>query len=299
MVYEFYFDKELMPVAPSKLQLKIGNANKTYTLINEGEINVLKSPKLTEITFDLLIPSVKYPFATYKNGQFKPVTHFTELFKMYKTSKKPFQFIVNRTFPNGSILFDTDIKVSLEDYTIKEDANNGLDLVVSIKLKQYRDYATKICDVDFGSLKPTVTVTKTRPTGNNAPSSTLPTTYKVQNGDTLWKIATKFYNKGSLCYGIYNANKDKVKNPNAISPGQILTIPDIETAKKNNTAPKSSTSKSSKTTVSYGVYTKEGRLLLVLPSYGAAMSYRSSYGVDAIRIVIKNMSTGAIVTSEP
>lgn len=39
--YEFYLDKCLLPVTPSKLELKINNANKTVTLINEGEINIL------------------------------------------------------------------------------------------------------------------------------------------------------------------------------------------------------------------------------------------------------------------
>ena len=38
MVYDFYLDKCLLPVTPSKLSLKINNANKTLTLINEREI---------------------------------------------------------------------------------------------------------------------------------------------------------------------------------------------------------------------------------------------------------------------
>ncbi len=68
MAYYFYMGKMLCPIAPSKLQLKIGNQNKTVTLINEGEINVLKQAGLTEISFDLLFPNVKYPFAVYKSG---------------------------------------------------------------------------------------------------------------------------------------------------------------------------------------------------------------------------------------
>lgn len=287
-----------MPVAPSKLQLKIGNANKTYTLINEGEINVLKSPKLTEITFDLLIPSVKYSFATYKNGQFKPVTYYTELFKKYKTSKKPFQFIVNRTFPNGKILFDTDIKVSLEDYTIKEDANNGLDLIVSIKLKQYRDYKTKICDVDFATTKPKLTVVQSRASGPNEPQT--PVTYTVVKGDSLWAIAVKFYGNGAKYTAIAEANKDKIKQANLIYPGQKLVIPDaknVPTPKSSTTASASTTKKTTKTeSVMYGVYTKKGTLLMTFTSYGGATSYRSSHGGEATNLVIKNMSTGQIVT---
>ena len=66
--YEFYLDKCLLPVTPSKLQLKIDNANKTLTLMDEGEINILKKAGLTEVEFTCGIPQVKYPFAVYKDG---------------------------------------------------------------------------------------------------------------------------------------------------------------------------------------------------------------------------------------
>jgi len=35
------------------------------------------------------------------------------------------------------------MKVSLEDYTITESADNGFDVTVKIRLKQYRDYGTQ------------------------------------------------------------------------------------------------------------------------------------------------------------
>ena len=36
MAYYFYLGKMLCPVAPSKVQIKVKNQNKTLTLINEG-----------------------------------------------------------------------------------------------------------------------------------------------------------------------------------------------------------------------------------------------------------------------
>ena len=128
------------------MQLKIGNKNKTTTLINEGEVNILKQAGLTDISFDLLLPNVKYPFATYKSG-FKNAKYFLDEIEKLKVNKKPFQFIVSRTFPDGKMLFDTNMKVSLESYDIKEDAGEGFDVVVSIKLKQYKDYGTKTCTI--------------------------------------------------------------------------------------------------------------------------------------------------------
>lgn len=223
MAYEFYLDKTLLPITPSKLELKIGNTNKTYTLMNGVEINVLKSPKLTEISFDLLLPNVAYNFALYQDGDFKPAEYFLEKFEELKISKKPFRFIVNRTFPDGRMLFGTNMEVSLENYTIKEDVKEGFDITVSIELKQYIHYGTKTYNIQDTDKNQTATVKKTRKVSDNAPSGGQ--TYKVVKGDSLWKIAKKFYGNGSKYTVIYNANKDKIKHPNLIYPGQVLTIP--------------------------------------------------------------------------
>ena len=51
------------------------------------------------------------------------------------------------------------------------------------------------------------------------------TTYKVSSGDTLWKIADKFYGDGEKWKVIYEANKDKLSSPGSIVPGQELVIP--------------------------------------------------------------------------
>lgn len=153
MAYYFYLDKLLLPVAPSKLQLKINNQNKTLTLINEGEINILKKAKLTDVDFEVLIPQVKYPFALYKDG-FQKATYYLEKLESLKVNQQPFQFIVTRTLPDGSMLFDTNMKVSLEDYKVTEQSNEGFDLVVSISLKQYKDYGTKTANITFSQPKP-------------------------------------------------------------------------------------------------------------------------------------------------
>jgi LysM repeat protein len=224
MAYYFYLDKVLLPIAPSKLQLKVNNQNKTLTLINDGEINILKKAKLTDIDFDAMIPQVKYPFALYKDG-FQKASYYLKKLEQLKISQEPFQFIVTRTLPNGSMLFDTNLKVSLEDYKIKEDKKEGFDMIISVSLKQYKDYGTKTANVTFTQSKPKATVQTSRPAESSPAPKTTSKTHKVVKGDTLWAIAKKFYGNGSQYPKIFNANKDKIKNPNLIYPGQVLTIP--------------------------------------------------------------------------
>jgi len=53
-------------------------------------------------------------------------------------------------------------------------------------------------------------------------------TYTVKKDDTLQKIAKKTYGSYGKWYKIYEANKDKIKNPNFVKPGTVLTIPAIK-----------------------------------------------------------------------
>ena len=55
-----------------------------------------------------------------------------------------------------------------------------------------------------------------------------PSTYKVQEGDSLGKIAKAFYGKASKWALIYEANMDKIKDPHRIKPGIEITIPALE-----------------------------------------------------------------------
>ena len=218
-MYQLFLDGVLLPVTPEKFELKTKNANKTMTLISGMEINFLKEAGLSEIKFDVLIPSVQYSFARYEDG-FKSPAFFTNHFETLKTSKKPFQLVMVRQFPDGKALFNNNISVSMESYTITEQAKDGFDLTVSIELKQYNHYGTKIVTVTNN----VATVTKQRET-NKAPKPKQETTYTVKKGDTLWNIAKKFYGNGSKYTKIYEANKDKITNPNVISVGLILVIP--------------------------------------------------------------------------
>lgn len=216
MAYDVYLGETLLPVTPSKLSMKIKNQNKTATLINEGEINFLKEAGLTEIDFEALLPNQQHPFARYPEG-FHLANDYLMRIEKLKTDKKPFRFIVSRRFPSGGQLYGTNLLVSLEDYTIKEDAADAMDVTVTIKLKQYREYKTKTVSV---SLEGEVQVSENRETVN-APQTDH---YTVKSGDTLWAIAKTYYGDGSKWNLIAEANP-QIADPDWIYPGQVFVIP--------------------------------------------------------------------------
>lgn len=48
----------------------------------------------------------------------------------------------------------------------------------------------------------------------------------VQPGNTLWAISRERYGRGILYVQVFDANKDKIRDPDLIYPGQIFDLPD-------------------------------------------------------------------------
>ncbi|EGT3850577.1 LysM peptidoglycan-binding domain-containing protein [Clostridioides difficile] len=232
MAYDFYLDGVQLPIAPPKLEVKVTNKNKTIDLINVGEVNILKKEGLSEISFEAEFTHNKLPF--YR-GAFKDVQFFLSKLELLKTDCKPFQFIVSREM-GGKVLFNTNMKVSLEEYNIVEDAENASDTKVAIKLKQYKDYSTKKLvlatpeKTNYGRTPlPVMKPKEFRPDSSNKPNGK---TYTVKAGDSLWSICQKQLGNGSLYKKVYELNKSMMDKANkgknlskyTIYKGQVLKL---------------------------------------------------------------------------
>ena len=211
-MYQMYIGKTLFPVTPGKLTMKINGMNKTLTLINEGEVNLIKSPGLTDISTEVLLPTLtEYPFAAYPDGFHKP-KHYLEKLEKWKQKKKPITFKLLRTSPNGKkLLWDTNIPVTIENYEIVEDAEEqGLDVIVKIEMLEYREWGAKKLVIKKSKKKngkkKTATKKKTRKTKDPAAS------YTVKKGDCMWAIARKQLGNGNRWKEIYNLNKSTIES---------------------------------------------------------------------------------------
>jgi nucleoid-associated protein YgaU len=58
-------------------------------------------------------------------------------------------------------------------------------------------------------------------------------TRTVQPGATLWAIAEERYGSGILYLKVFEANRDRIRDPDLIYPGQVFTVPPPDVADNN------------------------------------------------------------------
>lgn len=220
-MYKVYIGNKLLPVTPSKIQFKIKNQNKTITLVNDEEVNIIKAPGLTEISIECLLPMHEYKFAQYEFG-YQPANYFLDQFETDKINQWYFPFIISRRNSKKEVTFNTNILVTLEDYHMIEDSDQGGDILVNIKLKQYIEYGLKTVKIKKDKVGSTKASTSQKRPANKG----IPSTYTVQKGDTMWAIAKKLLGDGAKCWNLAKLNG--LSNPNRIRIGQVLKIQDVK-----------------------------------------------------------------------
>lgn len=225
-MYYMYLDRMEIPIPPAEMTTNIAGKNETIDLIGKGEVNILKPAGLTEVSFKFMLPNSNYPFSqsTLFKGR-KAKYYIDELKKIKK--KGVIQFIMVRMSPKGAMLAMTNMKATLEDWSIEEAAEEGLDMYANIKLKKWKDWGAKRIEVTTDENgKVTGTVQGDRPTtGKEVPKSV-----KSGFGATLQQVVrTQLGNPDNL-FAIAALNKIAV--PALLTYGQLIKLKDESLAEK-------------------------------------------------------------------
>lgn len=227
MEYGFFFDYNndtiRLPVNPEKFSIKIEQEHTSKEVVGLGAINILGNVRLQEMSFKAEFPCRKLSFVTTKN-QFKGPYFYINKFNSFMKEKKAIRFVLTRAYEGANDLENVSMLVTIKSMAIDEDALEEGDLKINFKLSEYRTYTSKTIKIIQNSNNASSTVKK-QSTTNRETKKTESSIYIVKKGDCLWNIAKKYYGSGSKYTKIYNANKNKIKNPNLIYPGQKLTIP--------------------------------------------------------------------------
>jgi nucleoid-associated protein YgaU len=112
-----------------------------------------------------------------------------------------------------------DNKLFIQGAAPSENAKNAVWNAIKAADASYSDLTADI------TVDPSLAPQQTQSAAASAGASSSGRTYKVAPGDTLSKIAKEYYGNANDYNKIFEANRDKLSDPNKIQVGQELVIP--------------------------------------------------------------------------
>ena len=211
-MYKIYLGDLALPIAPAEIVRRVKSRNEVISLINGGQLNMVKGPELTEFKFEAVFPYQKYPFRAADTNYITPIEYISFL-EALKEGKTPFYFkIIRLNNKNNPVGKTENIFVTLESFSYSESAENGMDINAEIVLKEYRSYGTVTYYPDTKAAVPV----------REGSGNTASVQYAVKSGDTLWDICKSFYGDGEKYREV--AAKNGIFNPNRIYVGQVINL---------------------------------------------------------------------------
>jgi LysM repeat protein len=199
-------DRILFPVNPSSFSVTKDTQFQDINVVNYGEVTIAGTPKQYSVSFSSFFPRDYNPSYCHTPNFLAPYDATNKIINWMHAST-----VLYLTVTNTDITFP----VTVRSFTYHENGGEPGDVYFDISFKQYRP-------LRWRTYSPAGTKTVTRTVTEQVAG-----TYTVKNGDTLWAISKRFYGDATKWPTIYNANTDKIKNPNVIYSGQVLTIPGI------------------------------------------------------------------------
>ncbi len=133
-MYELYLDGLELPILPENLKEQVSKDNKTYDVLNMGE--VILGGKI-----GLRIWQINSVF--FADGDTAPSVYREHLEKL-RDSEEPFNFVLNRWNDDGSLAFNTDCEVLISDCTFEDKAGEPGTLYYSLKITEYRPFGAVV-----------------------------------------------------------------------------------------------------------------------------------------------------------
>ena len=202
-----------IPVLPAKLNVSSPGKNERVTVLELGEVLLLRKKGLRILSWESFFPVSKAPYTV---GQIRGPVSIVQAIQKARDQKSPVRFLITGTD------LDCNLRMGIDSFEYEERSGELGDLYYTIKLYEWKDISPKRIVLPEKKEEPAKTQEPERP---GKPEQTSKT-YTVKPGDCLWNIAKAIYGKGSDYTKIYNANKGVIgSNPNLIYAGQVFTIP--------------------------------------------------------------------------
>lgn len=205
-----------LPINPKEIKRKRNASNTDIEIIGLGKTTRKGDPSLETFNIESFFPA---PNSYFYKGV-KPATCIDFINEIWNTEN-----INNNIAKITTIGLPIDINMYfvIDNFEFDHRAGEEEDIYYMLSIKEYRPYGVKTVDVKLSGL---AAARASAPAVVNNTPQTVKNTYTVQKNDCLWNIAKACVGDGSRWRELYDVNKDKIKNPNLIYPGQVLTLPD-------------------------------------------------------------------------
>lgn len=213
-----------LPVLPEKITVKRSGDSAEKTVLELGNVNLLKGAKLRQISFGSFFPAQAIPTAISKP---KEPLHYVKMLRKCMESRKPLRFMLI-----GNDL-DINTLMSIESFEYDEAYGDVGTLNYKLTLKEWVDYSPKKITLKDGKA---VSGGKQRSGSPESAPESKAVSYTVKAGDCMWSICKAAYDDGSLYHKLYLANKAVIDSRNkgtgypiyTIYAGEVLTLPPKE-----------------------------------------------------------------------
>lgn len=209
-----------IPVLPAKLNISSPGKNERVTVLELGEVILLRKKGLRVLSWESFFPVSKAPYTT---GQVTDPVAIVQAIQKARDQKDPVRFLITGTD------LDCNLHMGIESFEYEERSGELGDIYYTIKLYEWKNISPK---------KIVLPVKKEEPAKAKEPERAgkpeqKSRTHTVVRGDCLWAIAQKYYGKGSRYPEIYAANQAQIDKRNkgtglskyTIYAGQVFTIP--------------------------------------------------------------------------
>lgn len=186
-----------LAVNPARITVSRPNNNQVRTLAMGAEVNLWCGRGLREVRLETFLPAEGSPFFT---GDAPSAV--LAMLRRWQDSGDPVRLIISASDINDPFLIE-DCRETL--------AEGDADVGLCLTLREYK-FKSALAALSGGD----------SPKAGREDERTLPQTYTVKKGDTLWDIACRFYGDGGKWRSI--AVKNGVTEPKKLPIGKVLTL---------------------------------------------------------------------------
>lgn len=204
-----------LPINPEKINVSFAGDGEKFAISKLGKVYVQKDVELEEFELSSYFPASKhdpYLINDFKNPQF-----YIDAIKRWRKAKVPVRYI----YVDGSFTINKLVTIERFNY---DETGGSADVNYTLSLVEYVPFAPKkmVVKKTAKTTKTAVVKNKSQPRQNK---KTVPQTYTIVKGDSLWKVAQKYTGNGINYIELAKLNNIKPSQYRKLPIGLKLKIP--------------------------------------------------------------------------